>query len=379
MNDKLLKNISFGLLGVMVAVLAVATVIEKLFSTEKVAEWIYGAWWFVALWGIATLSMMIFIIRMKLYRRFPAFLLHCSFVVILLGGLVTYIWGERGAMHIRQNEIHNYFVSEDGTRRISMPFNVKMLYFDIVYHPGTNQPADYRSFVKVDDQIHQISMNKIFKKSGYRIYQMDYDSDEMGATFLVSHDPRGVGITYAGYLLLAIAMVWILFLRIGWKGVLFTTIPTILVWLYISQINPMTPVLRTPMLATHVSVIMVAYALLLFIALTGIVGLCSKKQSKRFYHLNSKLLYPALFLLTAGIFIGAVWANISWGRYWGWDAKETWALITMLVYSLPMHKENIVFFSDPRKFHLFNSIAFATVLMTFLGVTYLLGGIHSYM
>jgi ABC-type transport system involved in cytochrome c biogenesis permease subunit len=133
------------------------------------------------------------------------------------------------------------------------------------------------------------------------------------------------------------------------------------------------------MLAAHVSVIMVAYALLLFIAVTGIVGLCAKKQRERFYRVNSKLLYPALFLLTAGIFIGAVWANISWGRYWGWDAKETWALITMLVYSLPLHKGTMAFFSKPQKFHLYNSIAFVTVLMTFLGVTYLLGGIHSYM
>ncbi|MDR2774064.1 MAG: cytochrome c biogenesis protein CcsA [Tannerella sp.] len=379
MKSKKQRNVAFGLLAVLILVLATATVIEKLAGTRKAVEWVYGAGWFVALWAVAALSMMIFIIRAKLYRQFSVFLLHCSFVVILSGGLVTYIRGERGSMHIRQNEIHNYFVSEDGARRIFMPFNVKMLYFDIVYHKGTNQPADYRSFVKVDGQIHQISMNKIFKKSGYRIYQMDYDSDEMGATFLVSHDPWGVGVTYAGYLLLAIAMLWILLSRIGWKGVLFTAISTALVWLYISQINPMTPVLRTPMLATHVSVIMVAYTLLLFIAITGIVGLCSKQQSERFYHVNAKMLYPALFLLTAGIFIGAVWANISWGRYWGWDAKETWALITMLVYSLPLHKDNIAFFSKPRKFHLYNSIAFATVLMTFLGVTYLLGGIHSYM
>lgn len=375
---KLLKKISFALLLLLIVVLAAATIVEKLFGTENTMEWIYGAWWFVVLWGIAALAMLAFIIQVRLYRKFPAFLLHCAFIVVLLGGLVTYLSAERGQMHIRQNEIHNYFVLEDGTRRIGMPFNVKMLYFDIVYHPGTNEPADYRSFVKVGDDIHQISMNKILKKSGYRIYQMNYDSDEMGATFLVSHDPWGVGITYAGYLLLGVSMLWILFLRIGWKGILFTAIPTALVWLYISRINPMTPVLRTPMLAAHVSVIMVAYTLFLFIAVTAIVGLFFKKQSDRFYRINSTLLYPALFLLTAGIFIGAVWANISWGRYWGWDAKETWALITMLAYSLPIHKENIPFFSNPRKFHLYCAVAFLFVLMTFLGVTYVLGGIHSY-
>lgn len=378
MKYKFLKNSSFLLLLLVAVVLAAATVVEKLYGTENGMEWIYGAWWFVALFGITTLAMIVFILRVKLYEKFATFLLHCSFVVILAGGFITYLTAERGAMHIRQNEIHNYFVSEDGSRRISLPFDVKMLYFDIVYHPGTTQPADYRSFVKVDGQIHQISMNKIFKKEGYRIYQMNYDSDEMGATFLVSHDPWGIGVTYAGYLLLAVAMLLILYNRIGWKGLVFTAIPTVLVWLYISRFNPMTPILRTPMLAAHVSVIMVAYVLFLFIAVTGIVGLCSHRQCERFYRLNSALLYPALFLLIAGIFIGAVWANISWGRYWGWDAKETWALITMLAYSFPMHKQNIAFFNDPRKFHLFCSSAFLIVIMTFLGVTYVLGGIHSY-
>ena len=378
MDRKFLKYISFGLLLLLMLVLAVATIVEKLQGTEKAVELIYGAWWFVVLWGVAALAMLACIIVQKLYLKLPSFLLHLSFVIILLGGFVTYMWGERGMMHMRQNDIHNYFVSEDGTRRVQMPFNVKMLYFDIVYHDGTKHAADYRSFVMVDEQIHQISMNKIFKRSGYRIYQMDYDSDEMGATFMVSHDPWGVGITYSGYLLLGIVMLWLLFLRIGWKGVIYTFVPTVLVWVYISQINPMTPILRTPMLATHVSVIMVAYALLLFVAITGIVGLCSKKQSERFYALNSKLLYPALFLLTAGIFIGAVWANISWGRYWGWDAKETWALITMLLYSFPMHSKNLPFFQNQKNFHIFCSLAFLTVAMTFFGVTYLLGGIHAY-
>jgi cytochrome c biogenesis factor len=378
MKSRKLRNVAFGLLGLLIVVLAAATVVEQSADTAKTVNRIYGARWFAALWAVAALSMMLFILRTGLHRRFSVFLLHCSFIVMLSGGLLTYMLGERGTMHIRQNEIHNYFVSEDGSRRIFMPFDIKMLYFDIVYHEGTNRPADYRSFVKTGGRIHQISMNKIFKQSGYRIYQSDYDSDEMGVTFLVSHDPWGVGVTYAGYLLLAVAMLWILLLRIGWKGILFTAIPTASVWLYISQINPMTPVLRTPMLAAHVSVIMVAYALLLFIAVTGIVSLCAKKQRERFYRLNSKLLYPALFLLTAGIFIGAVWANISWGRYWGWDAKETWALITMLVYAFPLHKGTFAFFSKPQTFHLYNSIAFATVLMTFLGVTYLLGGIHSY-
>jgi len=133
------------------------------------------------------------------------------------------------------------------------------------------------------------------------------------------------------------------------------------------------------MLALHVSVIMISYVLLLIIAITSLIGILSKSKRERMHQWNKKLLYPALFLLVAGIFIGAVWANISWGRYWGWDAKETWALITMLVYALPMHRKSIAVFRNPLKFHRYCLIAFFTVLMTFLGVSFLLGGIHSYL
>ena len=96
------------------------------------------------------------------------------------------------------------------------------------------------------------------------------------------------------------------------------------------------------------------------------------------YRWNRALIYPAFCLLAAGIFIGAVWANISWGRYWGWDAKETWALITMLLYAIPFHGESLPVFRRPKKFLLFCTVAFLAVAMTFLGVTYILGGIHSY-
>ncbi|MDR0694916.1 MAG: cytochrome c biogenesis protein CcsA, partial [Prevotellaceae bacterium] len=66
------------------------------------------------------------------------------------------------------------------------------------------------------------------------------------------------------------------------------------------------------------------------------------------------------------------------GRYWGWDAKETWALITLLVYAIPLHRQSLALFREPVKFHKYCVVAFAAVAMTFFGVTYLLGGIHSY-
>ena len=90
------------------------------------------------------------------------------------------------------------------------------------------------------------------------------------------------------------------------------------------------------------------------------------------------LLYPAVFLLTAGIFIGAVWANVSWGRYWGWDPKEVWALTTMLIYSTALHCKWLRCFCPPVFFHWFALLAFLSVLFTYFGVNYLFGGLHSY-
>ncbi|MGN1245053.1 MAG: cytochrome c biogenesis protein CcsA, partial [Muribaculaceae bacterium] len=90
------------------------------------------------------------------------------------------------------------------------------------------------------------------------------------------------------------------------------------------------------------------------------------------------MLYPAVFLLTAGIFIGAVWANVSWGRYWGWDPKEVWALITMLIYATALHSRSLRCYDRPVFFHWFALLAFLSVLFTYFGVNYFLGGLHSY-
>lgn len=94
--------------------------------------------------------------------------------------------------------------------------------------------------------------------------------------------------------------------------------------------------------------------------------------------LSRLLLYPAVFFLGAGIFLGAVWANASWGRYWAWDPKEVWALITFMVYGAAFHARSLRIFRSPLFFHIYMVAAFLTVLMTYFGVNYILGGMHSY-
>ncbi|MGM9766954.1 MAG: cytochrome c biogenesis protein CcsA [Candidatus Cryptobacteroides sp.] len=146
------------------------------------------------------------------------------------------------------------------------------------------------------------------------------------------------------------------------------------------------PVLDSPLLCVHVMLVMVAYMLFGLMAVGGAIALILNAKSERksglvverLWHIDSVILYFAVFLLAAGIFTGAVWANMSWGRYWGWDPKETWALITLLVYSFGLHQASLEKMRRPMFFHVFTLLAFACVLMTYFGVNYLLGGLHSY-
>lgn len=149
------------------------------------------------------------------------------------------------------------------------------------------------------------------------------------------------------------------------------------------QITPLMPVLNSPILSAHVSTIMVAYSLLAFMFFNGIFALIIGKKhnlekTEQLTVLSRIMLYPAEILLGIGIFFGAVWANISWGKYWSWDPKEVWALITFMVYAVPFHKADLKFFSNQNNLHKYLILAFLTVLMTYFGVNYFLGGMHSY-
>lgn len=146
-------------------------------------------------------------------------------------------------------------------------------------------------------------------------------------------------------------------------------------------ISPLMPVLRSPLLSFHVMSMMMSYTLFGLAALNGVMGLIlpSRKVKENLRDISLLILYPAVFLITFGTFLGAVWANISWGTYWGWDPKETWALITLLVYSFALHGGSIKAFRNPVFFHIYTIAAFLSVLVTYFGVNMLLGGMHSYM
>ena len=94
--------------------------------------------------------------------------------------------------------------------------------------------------------------------------------------------------------------------------------------------------------------------------------------------INYKTLTLGLYFLTIGTFLGAVWANESWGRYWGWDPKETWSLITIIIYSFVIHSRKIPGMKDVFTFNILSLFSFSAVLMTYFGVNYYLSGLHSY-
>ncbi len=746
---KLLKRTAFSLLGILLLILTIATILEKIYGTDFVNEYIYSSVPFVILWGVTAITSLLYIIKSKLHRQPVIFLLHLSLLFILAGAFTTWIYGEQGTMRVRQGEQQTSFTDSKGISH-QLPFSITLNQFEIIYYKGTLAPMDFISHISVADkdchrQIQgKVSMNHIFSYQHYRFYQSGYSEDNEGSVFSVSHDPYGIGITYAGYTLLLLSTVFFffspqsrfrqllkspllhrsltvilllfafslnsnflkanspspkvlprevaehfgdlyilynnricplqtfardftiklygsssykgltpeevltgwLFYYDSWKnepiiriksnearklleiegnyarlkdyistineyklekmmnhirsgeqvtdkrgieeadekfniinlvctGAMMKIFPcrniagktlewysqsdqlpqdmdndkwvfirksmsyvnemivmkkyndaclllekikkyqqkecdgllpadnkfkaekiynqfdysksvamaciciglicfiyychcmasqkrtsrkaiiilNILLWIvftylsaaiclrgYVSnhlplsngfetmqfmawctllltfllqrkfamllpfgfllcgltlmvsmlgesnpQITQLMPVLQSPLLSIHVVVIMIAYSLLAFIMLNGVTAVIlhqsqkeCKEQIERLQIISQIILYPAIFLLAIGIFIGAVWANVSWGRYWGWDPKEVWALITMLVYALALHPRSLPWFHRAMFFHVFCITAFITVLITYFGVNFLLGGMHSY-
>lgn len=156
------------------------------------------------------------------------------------------------------------------------------------------------------------------------------------------------------------------------------------------EITPLVPVLKSYWLTIHVSIITASYG---FIGLSAFIGILvmiliiirnlenGKKVTliiDQITTISEMSATVGLYFLTLGTFFGAIWANESWGRYWGWDPKETWSLITMVVYSFIVHMRLIPSLKGFYNYNLAAIIGFLSVLMTYFGVNYYLSGLHSY-
>ncbi len=156
------------------------------------------------------------------------------------------------------------------------------------------------------------------------------------------------------------------------------------------EITPLVPVLKSYWLTIHVSMEAGSYGFLVLGSIIGVLNLlfmifANEKNKDNVYRMIKELSYVSemtliggLVMISIGTYLGGVWANESWGRYWGWDAKETWALVTILVYSFILHMR---FIPGLRGFYAFNVatlFGWASVMMTYFGVNYYLSGLHSY-
>jgi cytochrome c-type biogenesis protein CcsB len=156
------------------------------------------------------------------------------------------------------------------------------------------------------------------------------------------------------------------------------------------EITPLVPVLKSYWLTIHVSLEAGSYGFLMLGAIIGLLNLLLmifltpsneariSRTVREMTYISEMTLIGGLIMVSTGTYLGGVWANESWGRYWGWDAKETWALVTTLVYAFILHMRFIPGLRGPYAFSVASLFGFASVMMTYFGVNYYLSGLHSY-
>ncbi len=156
------------------------------------------------------------------------------------------------------------------------------------------------------------------------------------------------------------------------------------------EITPLVPVLKSYWLTIHVSLEAGSYGFLMLGAIIGVLNLIFMitltegnkdkvyRMIKEMTMISEMTLIGGLFMVSIGTYLGGVWANESWGRYWGWDAKETWALVTILVYAFILHMRFIPGLRGVYAFSVASLFGWASVVMTYFGVNYYLSGLHSY-
>src|SRR5690606_9155117 len=155
-------------------------------------------------------------------------------------------------------------------------------------------------------------------------------------------------------------------------------------------IGNLEPVLDSYWLMIHVSIIVASYGPFTLGMILGVVALIlmlatnEKNRTKMAFNIkeitivNEMALTIGLVMLTIGNFLGGQWANESWGRYWGWDPKETWALVSIMIYAFVIHMRLVPGLKGRFAFNWASILAFGSILMTYFGVNFYLSGLHSY-
>ena len=380
-----------------------ATFIENIKGTDYATTTIYGSWWFSLLWALLALLGVVYYFKSEASRKpeawhslsnWPRHCLHVSLVIILVGAFITHVSSRSGRLHLHFGDTMTMYESnEKNGAPVDLGFTIRLDTFNIKCYKGTKEPRDFVSSVTVNhngrEEKAKISMNHIYQKNGLRLYQTGYDPQDMSSILSVYDDPIGILTTYIGYGMLFLSFVLLMLKQIKSRGdiILYVAITALLAWLiwffdvrYLATHRVM-PVLRTPLFGVHVGLMIVGYSLSAVIFLLSVAFLIHPSQKLTRWCL--RLLVPALGFTAGGIFVGAIWANVSWGRYWGWDPKETWALISWMVYAVPLHAKSLSgnsgnSWSSSLFLHLYLVVALLFIAFTYFGVNALLTGLHSY-
>lgn len=244
----------------------------------------------------------------------------------------------------------------------------------------------------------EFKTNKLFKiLFGLVIFGFLFHTVGLGLRWYVSgRAPWSNGYESMIYIGWTTTLAGILFTRKSAGGLAATMVlaGTILLVAMLSyldpEITPLVPVLKSYWLTIHVSLEAGSYGFLMLGAIIGLINLIlmiflthrNKDRIARIIremtYISEMTLIGGLVMVSVGTYLGGVWANESWGRYWGWDAKETWALVTILVYAFILHMRLIPKINGLYAFNLATLFGWASVVMTYFGVNYYLSGLHSY-
>ena len=224
-----------------------------------------------------------------------------------------------------------------------------------------------------------------------------YHTAGLGIRWYISgHVPWSNGYESMIYIAWATMLFGLIFGRKSILTVAATAFVTsmILMFAHMNWMDPaignLVPVLDSYWLMIHVSIIVASYGPFTLSMILGmlallLMGITTKNNKKKIdliikelTVINEMSMTLGLILLTIGNFLGAIWANESWGRYWGWDPKETWALISIMIYAFVLHMRLIPGLRGRLPFNIVAVFSFAAILMTYLGVNHLLSGLHSY-
>lgn len=199
----------------LISIVSVATALF-IGSTTLMPPAVYGSWWWTALWCAIGTGTAWSLVKTRLRHRPPLFFMHLSFLLILAGGGLTAFLSERGTLRLSPGETATVFVTEEG-KESPLPAEMTLVSFTPEYYPGMSFPRDFRTHLAVKGaEDMEISMNRIGRMAGYRLYQTSSD-DKGGTVLTVSHDPAGTAVTYSGYLLFILSGAWMLSRRRKWR------------------------------------------------------------------------------------------------------------------------------------------------------------------